>query len=76
MNIREQFATQDVEVRQFDYGDRRVLAADFGATASSSVDVVGDTVIVVVDDEQYDIEVGDGAETAMNNGVLTIEVPA
>jgi hypothetical protein len=76
MTIKEQFATRDVEVRQFDYGDSSVLAADFGAAASSSVDVVGDTVIVIVDDEQYEIEVDDGAETAMNNGVLTIEVPA
>ncbi|AXR82082.1 DUF7127 family protein [Natrarchaeobaculum sulfurireducens] len=63
--------------RRYRYADESVLAVDFGPTAAASVDVVDGTVIVVVDGEQYDIDLPDGADDAhtfMKNGVLTIEV--
>jgi hypothetical protein len=74
MNVKEQLAGRDVDVRRFEYEDSTVLAADFGQTGESSVDVVGDTVIVIADGEQYDLEIEDGAQAFMKNGVLTIEV--
>jgi len=76
MNARQQFAKQDVDVRRYEYDDSVVLAADFGYTESASVDVVDDTVIVVADGEQVDVEVDGDAQALINNGVLTIEVSA
>ena len=74
MKPMQQFEAQDIDVSRFEYDDSVVLAADFGYVESSSVDVVGNTVIVVVDDDQFDIELDDTARAFMNNGVLTIEV--
>lgn len=74
MTLKEQLVAADVEVSRFEYDDSVVLAADFGHTESSSVEVVGDTVIVVADDEQYDLELDADAQAFMKNGVLTIEV--
>ena len=76
MKPMQQLEAQDVDVSRFEYDDSVVLAADFGYVGSSSVDVVGDTVIVVVDGEQYDIELEGDARAFMKNGVLTIEVNA
>jgi hypothetical protein len=76
MSAGQQFAEHDVDVRRYEYDDGVVLAADFGYTESASVDVVGDTVIVVADGEQVDVEVDGDAQALINNGVLTIEVSA
>jgi len=76
MKPTQQLEAQDIDVRRFEYDDSVVLAADFGYVDASSVDVVDDTVIVVADGEQYDVELDDDARAFMNNGVLTIEVNA
>ena len=76
MNSQQQFAAGDIDVRRYEYDDSVVLAADFGYTESASVDVVDDTVIVVVDSEQFDVEVEANAQAFIRNGVLTIEVSA
>jgi hypothetical protein len=76
MKPMQQLEAQDVDVSRFEYDDSVVLAADFGYVDSSSVDVVGDTVIVVADGEQFDIELDGDARAFMKNGILTIEVDA
>jgi hypothetical protein len=78
MRIDQQFAAADIEVSRREYEDRVVLAADFGPAADATVDVVGDTVIVVTDDEQYEFEIGDDTDAgvSMHNGIMTVEVPA
>ncbi len=76
MNIRQQFAKRDVDLRRYEYDDSVVLAADFGDTGSASVDVVDGTIIVVVDGEQFDVEIEGDARADITNGVLTIEVDA
>ncbi|WP_136715435.1 DUF7127 family protein [Halorientalis salina] len=84
MNSREQFREQEGPVSRMEYDDgSMVLAADVGADREATVDVVGDTVIVVTDDDQYEFELsGDETETEgdaqafMKNGVLTVEVEA
>ena len=76
MKPMQQLEKQDIDVSRFEYEDSVVLAADFGYVDSSSVDVVGETVMVVADGEQYDIELDGDARAFMNNGVLTIEVDA
>jgi hypothetical protein len=64
----------DVQLRRYEYDDRAVLAADFGPGREASLDVLDETVIVVVDGEQYDLEVDGDPRAFIRNGVLTIEV--
>ena len=78
MNI-EQFAREDGQMtRQYEYDDGSVVAVDFGAAgADASVDVVDDTVIVVLADDQYELEVPEHApdpQAFIRNGVLTVEL--
>lgn len=76
MNSNPQAIRGDVDgmVRRYEYDENELLVADFGAV-EGSVEVVGETAIVVVDDDQYDFDVPDGTSRAiMNNGVVTIEV--
>jgi len=70
----EQQTVGDAAIRRFDYEDATTFAADIGR--DGAVDVVGDTAIVITDDDQYDVSLPDGGEPTafMNNGVLTIEV--
>ena len=60
-------------VRRYEYDDSAVLVADFGPV-HGAVDVVDGTAMVVVDDDQYEFEIGEDVDRAiMNNGVVTIE---
>jgi len=70
----EQQTVGDAAIRRLDYEDATTFAADLGV--SGTVDVVGDTAIVVTDDDQYDIPLPEGETVTafINNGVLTIEV--
>ncbi|ELZ17760.1 hypothetical protein C477_11132 [Haloterrigena salina JCM 13891] len=75
----EQFTREEGQVaRRYEYDDATVLAVDFGSeNADATVDLVDDTVIVVLGDEQYDLELPNGADDAhtfIKNGVLTVEV--
>jgi len=74
--IQEQpdLADEDIAVSEFDYAEDTVWALDFGPEVDGTVEVVDGTAIVVVDGEQYDIEVDDDAGAFMHNGILTIEV--
>ncbi|MEF8776239.1 MAG: hypothetical protein V5A43_07020 [Haloarculaceae archaeon] len=78
MRIAQQFAAEGLEVTRQEYEDVVVLAADFGPAADAAADIVGDTIILVADGDQYEFEVG--AETpprvAIHNGVFTVEVDA
>lgn len=74
--FQERFARRDDAVaRRYEFDDQVVFVADFGAARDGTLDVVGDTAIVVVGDEQYEFELPEGAaHTSMNNGVVTVEV--
>jgi hypothetical protein len=81
MNGHSQFVENEGPVSQYEYDDGTVVfAADVGPGRTATVDVVGDTVIVVAGDEQYEFSLpGDDsapvdAEAFMRNGVLTVEV--
>lgn len=67
---------ESVVPRRYEYDDGVVISADFGPGHDVAVDVLGDTVIVVVDGEQYEIDVDGGGDPRafIRNGVLTIEV--
>ena len=70
----QQQTVGDAAIRRFDYGDVTTFAADLGV--DGTVDVVGDTAIVVTGDDQFDLTLPDGESVTafINNGVLTIEV--
>ncbi len=75
----EQFTREEGQVaRRYEYDDATVMAVDFGTDVGDvSVDVVDDTVIIVLADDQYEIDLpasaGD-AHTFIKNGVLTVEL--
>ncbi|OAQ54021.1 hypothetical protein HTG_00405 [Natrinema mahii] len=75
----DQFTREEGQVaRRYEYDDATVMAVDFGTGVEDvSVDVVDDTVIVVLADDQYEVELpatAEDAHTFMKNGVLTIEL--
>jgi hypothetical protein len=74
MNPKQQLEQQGVEMRRVEYDDQTELVADLGPAGESSVELVDETVIAVVGDEQYEVELAGDAGVFMSNGVLTIEV--
>jgi len=64
----------DVGLSRHEYDDSVVFAADFGPGQDASVDLLDDTVIVVVGDEQYELEIEGDTRAFIKNGVLTVEV--
>ncbi|WP_254821457.1 hypothetical protein [Haloglomus halophilum] len=72
----QRFAERDVVARQYQYADGDVLAFDLGAGAAGAVDVVDGTLMVVVDDEQFEMDLPEGrpAKATINNGVVTVEM--
>ena len=75
MSERQRFG-DEVAVRRYEYDDGAVLAADFSPASEAAVDVLGDTVIVVIDGEQHELDVEGDANAFISNGVLTVEVDA
>ena len=63
-------------VRRYDYDDRTVFVADFGAAGAPAVDVVDGTAILVAGDgTQREFDLPPGQVQAINrNGVVSIEV--
>lgn len=78
MELQQFINDDDLSVRSVSRDDGRTVIADFGPGASdASVDLVGDTAIVMHGAEQTDIDLPEPAERAfMQNGVLTIELEA
>ncbi len=62
-------------VRTFEYDDDSVIAVDFGHEIDDlAVDVVGETAIVVTDDDQFEFELPpEASDVSARNGILTIE---
>lgn len=64
-----------ITIRKREYDDETIIAVDFGDDSGKlSVDVVDDTAIVVVEEQQLEFEVpAEASEVTVNNGLLTIE---
>lgn len=74
MSERQQLAGREPIVRRYEDEDELVVVADVGPV-QGSVDVVDDTAIIVVDDDQFEVDLPAGeARAFMKNGVVTIEV--
>jgi len=64
----------DITITYRDYDDENVIVVDFGPGVEASLDVVGDTAIVVANGEQYEFEVPEEAsDISVNDGMLVIE---
>ena len=60
-------------IRTYEYDDGDVIAVDFGPSASVTVDVVGDTAIVVAGERHFEFELpAEARDVTSNNGVITI----
>lgn len=64
----------DVIVREYDYGDERIVVVDLGARfGETAVDRVDDSVIAIADGQQYEFDLpAESGELTANNGILTI----
>jgi hypothetical protein len=64
----------DITITYRDYDDENVIVVDFGPGVEATLDVVGDTAIVVANGEQYEFEVPEEAsDISVNDGMLVIE---
>lgn len=64
----------EITISNREYEDESIIAVDFGPLDGvPSIDVVGDTVIVTVDDEQFEFDLPAGAsDVTVNDDILTI----
>jgi len=64
---------EDITITHREYDDETVVVVDFGQGADAEVDIVGDTVIVVVGDDQYELDRPAAAtDITTNDGMLLI----
>jgi len=66
---------ETIVITEREYDGKSEIAVDLGPTAATpSVDIVGDTAIVVAGDRQFEFHVPEGAsDVTVNGGVLTIQ---
>ena len=76
MVLKQTLNQQGLESRRVEYDSRTEYILDFGPAAEVSVDIVGNTALLVADGEQYDIELETDAQVFKNNGTVTFEVKA
>lgn len=64
---------EDVAITRREEDGEDLVVIDFGPDVEASLDVVGDTAIVVAGDRQFEFEVPpDASEVAANDGMLVI----
>lgn len=66
---------EDITISKREYDGETVIAMDFGSIPGKpSLDVVGDTAIVVLDGRQFEFDVPpDAEEVTVNDSILTIK---
>lgn len=64
---------EDVSIATREYDGETVVVVDFGPGVDAELDVVGDTVIVVAGDRQFEFEYpSEAAEITTNDGMVLI----
>lgn len=64
----------DITIAHREYDDGAVIAIDFGPDVDASVDIVGETAIVVAGDQQLEFDVPpEATDISAKDGVLLIE---
>ena len=65
---------EDITITRREYDDENVIVVDFGSDVHASMDIVGDTVIVVAGDQQYEFErPPEATDISTNDGMLVIK---
>ncbi len=66
--------TTDITITNREYEDESVIAVDFGPVGETpTVDIVDDTAIVIVGDEQFEFAIPeDASDVTVNDGIMTI----
>ena len=65
---------EEVTITRREYDEENVITVDFGPGVEASVDVVGETAIVVAGDRQFEFEIpADATEVTTNDGMLIIK---
>lgn len=65
---------EDISITRREYEGENVLVVDFGPGVEAAVDVVGDMVIVVAGDRQYEFErPPEATDISTNDGMLIIK---
>lgn len=65
----------EIIISRREYEGETIIAVDFGPVSGNpTVDVVGDTAIVVLNDRQLEFQIpADASEVTVNDGILTIK---
>lgn len=64
---------EDITIARREYDGEHVIAIDFGPGVDATLDVVGDTAIVIAGDRQYEFDVPPGSvEMTTNDGILLL----
>lgn len=65
---------EDIVITHREYEDEDIVTIDFGADVEASLDIVGETAIVVAGDRQFEFEIPDEVtEITTNDGMLTLK---
>ena len=63
----------DITITRREYENENVITVDFGPGVEATVDVVGDTAIVVAGDRQFEFEIPpEATDVTTNDGMLII----
>lgn len=64
-----------ITITKRDYEEETTIAVDFGPVAGKpTVDIVADTAIVLIDNEQFEFDIpADADEVTVNDSILTIK---
>lgn len=64
---------EDVTFARRDYDSEQVIAIDFGPGVDATLDIVGDTAIVIAGDQQYEFDrPPESVEMTTNDGILVL----
>lgn len=64
----------DIKITRRDYENESVIVVDFGSRVEATLDIVGDTAIVVAGDQQFEFDVpAEAKEITTNDGMLIIK---
>lgn len=67
----------DITITRREYEDEDVVAVDFGQGVDASLDVIGDTAIVIAGNRQFEFEIPpDATDVQTNDGILQIKSEA
>lgn len=65
---------EDIAITHREYDEKNVIAVDFGPDVMPSLDIVGESVIVVAGDRQFEFErPAEATDITTNDGMLIIK---